>query len=215
MRPRLPQVLTALVTGLGLLTWWHVTLGFQAFTWETYRRLEIQASPVPVPAVIMQDHAGRAVDFTALRGQVLAVNFIYTRCPTICGFTGMNYASLQTAIRQQGLQEQVRLLSITLEPHYDTPRRLTYYLQRFTKDLAGSWQAVRVRNAQAHVLLLERLGVVSIPDGFGGITHNAATHIIDQQGRLVRIIDEDRIDEALQTLLQLVSRHESDTRHEL
>ena len=76
-------------------------------------------------------------------------------------------------------------------------------------------QAVRVCNAQEHVLLLERLGVVRIPDGSGGIAHNAATHIIDQQGRLVSIIDEDRIDEAPQTLLQLVSRHESGTRHEL
>jgi len=205
MQRVMPHVLTALVLGLGVLAWWHATLGLQAFTWETYRRLEIQASPVPVPAITLQDHAGRAVDIAALRGKVVAVNFIYTRCPTICGYTGLAYAKLHSALAQRGLQDSVQLLSISLQPQFDTPRHLTQYLQRFTKELDGGWLAARPRDVQQGRILLARLGVVSIPDGMGGITHNAATHIIDQQGRLVRILDEDRTDETLHTLVQLLA----------
>ena len=37
--------------------------------------------------------------------------------------------------------------------------------------------------------LLHVCGVVIIPDGLGGYQHNAAIHIVNPSGRLVRILD--------------------------
>ncbi|MFO7602660.1 MAG: SCO family protein [Gammaproteobacteria bacterium] len=205
MAQRLPLLLTVLVVTLGVLVWWQTTQGFRAFTWETHRRLQIEQTPIPVPNVMLEDQHGQHLELASLRGKVLVVNFIYTRCPTICGYTGMVYAQLQTALQQRGVHGHVQLLSISLEPHYDTPARMQAYMQRFTREQSGHWQTLRAVDPHQGKALLQRLGVVSIADGFGGITHNAASHIIDPQGRLVQIVDEDKPDVVLQAIERLLN----------
>ena len=37
--------------------------------------------------------------------------------------------------------------------------------------------------------LLSAFGAVAVPDGLGGYEHNAAIHLLDDAGRLVRISD--------------------------
>ena len=39
--------------------------------------------------------------------------------------------------------------------------------------------------------MLATFGVVVIPDGSGEFQHNGAIHVVDRQGRLVRILDYD------------------------
>lgn len=204
MRQRLPHVMTVLVVIIGLSLWWQSTQGLQAFTWESYRRLQIEKQPLLVPNIPLQDHKSHLLNIASLRGKVLVVNFIYTRCPTICGLTGMNFAHLQAELAKQGLADEVQLLSISLDPEYDTPVKLRGYLQRFTKLVNGNWQVVRPETPQASQQLLQQLGVVSIPDGTGGITHNAATHIVDQRGYLVKIIDENKVDQTLGVIKRLL-----------
>ena len=204
MVQRLPHLMTVLIVSLGLLAWWQSTQGFRAFTWESYRRLQVAAHPITVPNVELEDQWGHRQSITSLRGKVLIINFIYTRCPTVCGYTGLNLSRLQRKLQQRGYQDRVRLLSISLDPQYDTPPKLKAYMQRFTQRLDTSWQTVRPVNQQEGKNLLQQLGVVSIPDGIGGITHNAATHIVDQQGRLVRIINEDNIDLTLNIIQELL-----------
>lgn len=204
MARSLPQLLTVLVVVLGCTIWWQTTQGLRAFTWETHRRLQVEREPVTVMNIALEDHRHRFTDLSALRGKVLVVNFIYTRCPTICGVTGAAYARLQTALVQLGYADKVVLLSISLDPHYDAPDKLHGYLQRFSKQLDHSWLATRPIDPRQGDLLLQQLGVVSIPDGMGGIQHNAATHLVDQQGRLVQIIDEDKIDPTLAAIQQLL-----------
>ena len=43
---------------------------------------------------------------------------------------------------------------------------------------------------------LRTFGIVVIPDGYGGYEHNAALHLVDERGRLVRILDLGATDEA-------------------
>lgn len=204
MTQRLPLLIAVLVAGLGLTITWQSTNGFRAFTWESYRRLQVEAQPLAVPNILLQDHNGERLDLESLRGKVLVVNFIYTRCSTVCGTTGLVYSHLQAVTVQHGYADKVRLLSISLDPQYDTPGMLHGYLQRFSRLFDGNWKVLRPLQPQQAQHLLRQLGVVSIPDGTGGITHNAATHIIDQQGRLVRIIDEDQPEQVLLAIRQLL-----------
>jgi protein SCO1/2 len=202
---RLPHVMTVLVVITGAILWWQSTQGLQAFTWESYRRLQIERQPVAVPKVPLQDHQGRLLNIASLHGKVLVVNFIYTRCPTICGLTGMNFARLQAELAKQGFANEVRLLSISLDPEYDSPAKLRGYLQRFSKLVNGNWRLVRAETPKASRQLLQQLGVVSIPDGTGGIIHNAATHIVDQRGYLVKVIDESNLEQTLEVIKRLLS----------
>jgi len=191
LKTRLPMLASALVVALGLAAWWQATLGFRSFTWESDRRLQVAAHPPAMPRLTMQDHNGRVFDSAELRGEVLVVNFIYSRCTSLCVFSGTRFGRLLTSLHQGGREGRVHLLSVSLDPDYDTPARLLAYLQRYRSRPDPDWSVVRVRDRQALQGLLSAFGVVSIANGFGGIQHNAAAHIVDARGRLVAILDED------------------------
>jgi protein SCO1/2 len=205
----LPWLLTVLVVILGSSLGWQLTQGLQAFTWETQRRIQIEKNPIALPNIVLENQRGEFLDLESLDGKVLAVNFIYTRCPTICGFAGVRFAQLQAQIEERGYQDKVLLLSISLDPGFDTPKQLQAYQHRFSKREI-SWQVVRPVNISQAQLLLDIMRVVSIDDGQGGIIHNAATHIIDQSGRLVRVIDEDKVGKSF-ALIESMILQDKDT----
>lgn len=57
------------------------------------------------------------------------VTFVFTTCATICPILSGTFAELETRLEQAG--EDVRLVSISIDPEYDTPERLRDYAQRF------------------------------------------------------------------------------------
>ena len=190
LQTRLPLLASALLLALGVVLSWQATLGFQAFTWERYRQLRVARQPIAMPALQLQDQNGRLFTPADLKGQIVLVNFIYTRCATLCTASGAIYSHLLAALNQGARQGQVRLVSISLDPDYDTPERLRAYIARYTRQQDARWLASRPLNKQDGQALLSRLGVVSIPDGMGGIKHNAAVHLLDQAGRVVQISGE-------------------------
>lgn len=191
LKARLPMLASALVLVLGLGAWWQASLGFRSFTWESYRRLQVAEHPRVMPRLTLEDQHGRVFDSGLLRGQVLVVNFIYSRCTSLCILSGTHFGRLLTAIHQGQREGRVHLVSISLDPDYDRPSQLLAYQQRYRPSPVPSWSVVRVNDRQALRGLLSDFGVVSIADGFGGIKHNAAAHIVDARGRLVAILDED------------------------
>ena len=62
------------------------------------------------------------------------------------------------------------------------------------------WSLARVQDAAELKHLLTVFGIVVIPDEFGGFTHNAAIHLVDRDGRLARIFDQDDIDAVLERI---------------
>ena len=171
------------------------TRGFSAFTTDTARALEVAATPVIVPQTALLD-MHRAV--LALRDDQRStiVDFIYTRCATVCSAMGGVYQTLQTEIRARGLESQVRLLSISFDPAWDTPQRLGPYAQVMQADPA-IWTIATVADARALPAVLQAFGVRVIEDGVNGYVHNAALHVVDPNGRLVAILPFDAVGEAL------------------
>jgi protein SCO1 len=60
------------------------------------------------------------------------------------------------------------------------------------------WSLARVSDGAELKRLLTAFGIVVIPDEFGGFTHNAAIHLVDRNGRLARIYDQDDVEAALE-----------------
>jgi protein SCO1 len=166
---------------------WQGTDGLRAFTAEGARRLSIIEHPRPVPAVRLIDMRGRELMLEDDLGRVVVVEFIYTTCPTICFALGASFAKLRDQIRTAGLADRVRLISISFDLR-DSPEALGDYAQVHGAD-GGLWITARPEDERALRALLRTFGVTVIPDGFGGFVHNAALHVIDQQGRLVAIFD--------------------------
>lgn len=181
--------------GAGLL-WWG-TDGLTIFTAETARREAVAAAPRTLPEVTLESDAGQTTSLTALSGRVLLVNFIYTRCPTICSVQGSDFEQARTAIVDQGLAGDIALVSISFDPEHDGPEELDFYASRFG-GVDDNWHFFRAPSATETAVLLEAAEVIVLPDGFGGFVHNSAIHVIDREGRLVRILDDDAWREALE-----------------
>jgi protein SCO1 len=186
---RLATLLAISLLGSGAL-WWGSD-GFTAFTAEAARRRAVLAEPRPLPAVGLEDQDGRRFTLADYAGRQLAVEFVYTRCNSIC-------SSLGTAFRQirDGVPAvpggDVALLSISFDPQHDDPAQLRDYAQRFGAD-GDAWRIARPADAGDLPALLATFGVVALPDGLGGFEHNAAIHQVGRDNRLRQISDLDAV----------------------
>lgn len=163
------------------------TDNLRAFTSEDARRLEVSAAAVQLPNLNVLGVDGRPMPLSD-PGRVTLLGFVYTRCATVCRALGSEFQQLQAGIRARGLQDRVRLLSISFDPVHDTVSELAAYARHQHAD-AALWQFGVLANPADLPKLLGTFGIVVIPDGLGGFEHNAAIHVVDQQGRLVRIVD--------------------------
>jgi protein SCO1/2 len=70
------------------------------------------------------------------RDQPVMLNFIFTTCTTICPVLSATFSQVELELGDES--DQVRMISITIDPEYDTPARLRDYAERYH---AGSqWQ---------------------------------------------------------------------------
>ena len=175
------------------------TDGFQVATSESARRLQVLRSPSSLPEVGLRLADGRRNGLhpdLAADGRVVVLDFIYTRCETLCTALGSDFQRLQREIIARGLQDRVRLLSLSFDPVHDTPRVLSERARWLRAD-PELWQFASVPDARELQDLLRAAGIVVIPDGLGGYVHNAALHVVAPDARLVRIRDLGEVDQVL------------------
>lgn len=170
-----------------------LTHDFQAWTAEDARRLDVALRPVATPAATIERLDLPQQDLRALLANgrdVTVVDFIYTRCITICLSLGSTFQQMQAALQQQPLPAgsgQVKLLSVSFDAR-DTPQDLHAYAGRLRADPA-LWRFVRIADVSQRQRLLRAFEVVVVPDGRGDFEHNAALLVVDADGQLVRIFD--------------------------
>jgi protein SCO1/2 len=179
---------SALVCVAGACTLAAGTDGFRAFTTETARRVAVRAHPVRLPDIELETARRERTSLSQWRGRWLVVDFVYTRCATLCTAQGAELAQLQDRLAAPIARGRVQLLSVSFDPAHDAPDALAGYLRR-SGDRGTGWVASRPIDAHALERLLQAFGVVVIPDGAGGFIHNAALQLVDPQGRLVEILD--------------------------
>ena len=138
-----------------------------------------------VPAIPLVDQSGRAFSIAQLRGNAVIVTFIYTRCadPRMCPLVSSKFARLQRALGAA----PVRLLEITLDPHFDTPRVLRAYGHAFGEDPAH-WTLATGAAASIDELAA-RFGVATQWTRPGTLVHTEAAIVVDRDGRIAQTID--------------------------
>ncbi|HSJ99389.1 MAG TPA: SCO family protein [Myxococcota bacterium] len=190
---------TTAVLAIAVLAW--ATSGFQVVTAEAARRRAIAAAPRRVPPLQLEDAAGASFEFESLRGRRVAVAFVYTRCPQVCVRLTSDFDALAARLRARRAADGAALLSVSFDREHDTPARLRAFASLHDAD-GTLWRFARARDPAALARWLERFGVVVIPDGRGGFQHNAALHLVDEDGRLARIVDLGALDEAERFLVE-------------
>lgn len=64
------------------------------------------------------------------------VNFIFTTCTTICPVMSATFRQVQSELGPY--RDEVRMISVSIDPEYDTPERLRDYAKRF--EAGPQWQ---------------------------------------------------------------------------
>ena len=87
-----------------------------------------------VPDFQLVKQSGQPFRRQDLSGAIWVANFVFTRCPGVCPLLSTRMAKLQTAL-QDADQTEVRLLSFSVDPEWDTPERLNSYAGKHGADL--------------------------------------------------------------------------------
>jgi protein SCO1 len=156
----------------------------EAFKHEPPRRLEIGDA---VPDFTMTSQDGKAVKLSDLRGHVVVLTFIYTRCPLpdFCPLMDKKFSDLAQRLGAFATRaSKIRLISLSFDPEHDTPELLRKHAQ-----VRGATPPLWSYAVASHSELAKigvPLGLYYQP-GDTEIAHNLCTAIIDPGGNLARL----------------------------
>ncbi len=176
--------LLGLVLLIGVSALARATDGFRAVTSDGARQLSVARHPRSIPDVRLVDQNGHSFSLADYRGKTLLVDFIYTRCPTLCGVLGNDFHRVLAAMPNK----QLDLLSVSFDPANDDHEALKLYGDRFGAT-APRWRIAVAADRRGLDALLRTFGVVVIPDGIGGFVHDGFIYVVDQHGRFANIIE--------------------------
>jgi cytochrome oxidase Cu insertion factor (SCO1/SenC/PrrC family) len=138
-----------------------------------------------IPAIPLVDQSGRAFSMEQLHGDAVVLSFIYTRCPdpNMCPLVSSKFARLQAQIGTN----PIRLVEITLDPRFDTPRVLRTYGQAFGAD-PSRWTLATGAPSSIDDLAT-RLGIATQWTTPATLIHTEAVIVADRDGRIAETID--------------------------
>ena len=162
----------------------------------------------PVPDFAITDQDGKVVKLSDLRGKVVILTFVYTRCPLpeFCPRIDTKFNELAQLVAQvKDRIDRVRMLSISFDPEHDTPEILKSHAQ-----LRGAkpplWRFAVASHEELRKVA-EPLGLMYGPRP-NEIVHNLSTAVIGPDGRLVRLISggDWKPSGVLQTVREILSK---------
>jgi protein SCO1/2 len=135
------------------------------------------------PDFALYDQDGHVVQMSRFRGKQILLNFIYTRCPiaTMCPLSTAKMVMTQKLAREAGVKN-LELISISMDPAYDTPGVLKDYAQARGIDL-GNFSFLTGPQSAVQDLLAQFGIIAEFKDGL--LKHTLATLLIDENGTIV------------------------------
>lgn len=157
-----------------------------------------------VPAFSLVDQQGEPFTEEALRGHPTIVGFVFTRCDTICPVITLK---MQRIMERTGDRKgaAIKLVSISVDPEYDTPPRLLEYANRHLADprrwrfLTGPKEPVRalVEGPFMNSMIAQGLTASGAPS----ISHNGYLLLVDGDLKIRGVYDSNDV-QALDTLMR-------------
>ncbi len=132
-------------------------------------------------AVQLIDQKGEGFVLPDTSARAILVDFIYTRCPLpdFCPLLSTRFREVH-----RSAPNDVRLVSVTIDPEYDTPSVLEGYAKRYGADYPRWRFATGTPNTLA--ALYVAAGVTIFTDS-ETLDHNLATILLDGTGSVIRI----------------------------
>jgi protein SCO1/2 len=127
---------------------------------------------------------GETVTLSSLRGNVVALAFLFTRCPDVCPLTAAQFRAAQ---RQLGADAaRVRFVAVSVDPDGDTPAAVRAFSD--ARDLKDWRYLIGPRATLQAVWASYGVGAF---DQSGTVSHNDAIYVIDAKGRERELLHSD------------------------
>ena len=148
-----------------------------------------------VAGFVLRDSTGRSVSTERITaGKVAVVSFIYTACPERlgCPLASQGLQHLQDKLKEEGLDHDVALLSISFDPGRDSPAQLAKYARVYGADPA-LWRFMTAPSTRVLGDMLESYGQDRAPvyDERGRFTgrysHVLKVFLVDRAGDIRNI----------------------------
>ena len=153
----------------------------------------------PAPALKLTGMDGKPVDFVgSLKGQVTALQLIFTGCSATCPIQGAVFAQTQTLLPSSA--KDIRLLSVSIDPLGDDVKALRDWLGKHGAQ-PQRWTAALPSVQQVDPLLDFLRGRAPGPD-----RHTAQAFVFDRRARLVYRTEDMPAPQTLAQLLLSVSQ---------
>ena len=142
-----------------------------------------------VPDFALTERSGQPVTRRDLDGRIWVADFIFTRCTGMCPILTSRMASLRALLDRHADASEVRLVSFSVDPGWDTPEVLSRYAAGRGAD-AGRWLFLTGDRETMHRLIGDgfRLSVAEAPEGTAAdgelITHSDRLVLVDRKGRI-------------------------------
>lgn len=141
----------------------------------------------PLADFVLTDQEGRRVSLREQAGKVLLVNFVTTRCATICVQVTRELQGLQQTLGER-MGREVLFLSVGLDPKADTPAALRRFAGSHGVEfrgwafLSGAPKELRAARRAFGVLAMEASqGRAKDPHE---LVHTTTTYLVDRRGVL-------------------------------
>ena len=142
----------------------------------------------------LTDRSGKEISLEDLKGRPWVASFIFTRCAGICPMMSGHMRRLQDSLKK----EDVRFVSFSVDPEYDTVDRLKEYAKRFQADpekwffLTGDKKVIFNLSLKSFYLGVGDVapGEQAAPDQV--VTHSSRFALVDARGMIRGYYDGDK-----------------------
>ncbi|WP_335869110.1 SCO family protein [Bacillus sp. 2205SS5-2] len=198
-----------LVLLFGIALFYIGTDGFQAYTAESARVNRLIDVQPTFPDVQLEDSNQRKYSISEFEGKYVFITFLYTACTSVCPQLEYNMSQVYDLLPSKYIGEDIIFLSISFDPTNDDPATLNKYKDYFKSD-GETWRMARIPDQGQLDQLLERFGVIVIPDDNGNFAHNSAFYLVNREGHLINVLDYLKVEEAANTIVNILDKEEGE-----
>ena len=164
-----------------------VAMGYSM--WQASLRRDVEQLPVirAVPEFSLTDQNGQTVTNADLRGKIWIADFVFTRCKGPCPLMTARMLEMQKALTKT---PEVKLVSVTVDPAYDTPEVLKAYAEANFAD-PERWKFLTGDKAVIEKLVTEGF-MQHLSEEGGEPVHGTMFLIVDGNGmvRSARMLED-------------------------
>ena len=142
-----------------------------------------------LPPFSLTDQSGEEVAWHDLYGRVWLVNFMYSRCAGECTGQTPLMNGLRDAFSKSPVWGDLQVISVSVDPAYDSPERLADYIDDRSLDVS-QWQFLTGSRDDVLGLVRDGFKLPVSDDADGPITETGYVLLVDWEGRVRGYYDE-------------------------